>query len=730
MVTHAEMTGEAPAKPPELLTPGRVPHDLMTRPMGGMKITQEMMDPNWQQGSAFQNPVPMKEWAPPESLFNYKDAVQVADLLLGLPAFIYGTAQTGMLSGVAAAQGSKEPLKEGAAAYEHMVQGDNAWGRFLRDAHAPIQSQMELAGHPLETEGTAVGGGLEQLNSWIDTAADYWSEKTGEPEVGELLKQMTNVGMLLTGTVAKGVKGHRGKVDARKLAKAQKLMKEQADAARTEFFANNDPFFERWAKPDPWFTEEGFKTHVDSFKADPKVKEKIAGFLDKPKGYMEAQGKELVKWVDSQRRADAVPEFPELSASVDKILRKDPSELNGGERALLQHYNEGLAAKAVKQGGFMTPESAPWIFAALGSGSIAAMYGLAQYFKDAETMETLGPLIQLGILVPVARNHPSVKKFKRLKKGYEAEGLTREGMRDRLWKDTGVGKMPDGTYMREISDAGAKLKNMKKHKFPGREHLVNPAPPRKFLEEPRTLGDIMDHPELYGAEPGAADITIGSTGFDFGSRGSYSKSKNQMRLASGTPEDVLDTILHETQHYVQGKYDLNRGGNVAEFLPKDYDARVDKTKEDLKAVEEQINEVAGEVPNSYSLATMMEHADTIKVPVIEMLQEAAKGKKSAMLLPSEQKAAQILLQAGGRTVLNYLRLLREKVELADMRNEAHLKYGRLGGEVQARLASFRKDMSKADRRAIPPWRHYDVPEADWDIRRGDPERDCPSPALA
>lgn len=103
---------------------------------------------------------------------------------------------------------------------------------------------------------------------------------------------------------------------------------------------------------------------------------------------------------------------------------------------------------------------------------------------------------------------------------------------------TGLEKGAEGKWRREFSDAASKLDISKASKNP-------------------TLGEILDHPELYKAYPEAKDIAI-SLVKDLKDAGGneanamFSPSLNWIRLRSGrTTEEMKSSVMHELQHWVQ-----------------------------------------------------------------------------------------------------------------------------------------------------------------------------------
>ena len=85
---------------------------------------------------------------------------------------------------------------------------------------------------------------------------------------------------------------------------------------------------------------------------------------------------------------------------------------------------------------------------------------------------------------------------------------------------------------------------------------------------PNTLGDILDHPELYKYYPHLKDTqVIPTNGFErmAGIQGWYSPERGLMALGPGTEEHLLSTILHEAQHGIQYHEGFSSGSSTQAF---------------------------------------------------------------------------------------------------------------------------------------------------------------------
>lgn len=150
-----------------------------------------------------------------------------------------------------------------------------------------------------------------------------------------------------------------------------------------------------------------------------------------------------------------------------------------------------------------------------------------------------------------------------------------------IFKQTGWYRDVDNQWKFEISDKGAELNesafNVKPdvlHKDNLAYHLKNEQPRSpEGLPRPRTLGDVIHHPELFQAYPEIAKLPVDDLpDYKFGGglkgvmQGAGTPSEH-MGLSPDLPNEVLSTTLHESQHWIQNKENFARGGAPDEFIP-------------------------------------------------------------------------------------------------------------------------------------------------------------------
>ena len=103
-----------------------------------------------------------------------------------------------------------------------------------------------------------------------------------------------------------------------------------------------------------------------------------------------------------------------------------------------------------------------------------------------------------------------------------------------------------GAWVREINDRGAK-----------------PRPDGDARGETGgRLADYLEHPELYEAEPGIADINVELGTLSESEKGKYSLQERTLRFTEDTFKNKsMSDIMHEVQHAIQNEEELAAGGS-------------------------------------------------------------------------------------------------------------------------------------------------------------------------
>ena len=115
-----------------------------------------------------------------------------------------------------------------------------------------------------------------------------------------------------------------------------------------------------------------------------------------------------------------------------------------------------------------------------------------------------------------------------------------------IWSETHLTRDGGGAWVREINDRGAK-----------------PRPDGDARgEKGGRLADYLEHPELYEAEPGIADINVELGTLSESEKGKYSLQERTLRFTEDTFKNKsMSDIMHEVQHAIQNEEELAAGGS-------------------------------------------------------------------------------------------------------------------------------------------------------------------------
>lgn len=240
-----------------------------------------------------------------------------------------------------------------------------------------------------------------------------------------------------------------------------------------------------------------------------------------------------------------------------------------------------------------------------------------------------------------------------------------------MWRSTGWFTGPDGHLRYEIPDFDAALKS-EGLRDAGSGYVAPKAP--LVGEAPTYLGDILHHPQLFEAYPQLSAIEIRPTGLFDGLRGiqgSMDASNGIMRLSSAKSEDMLSTVLHETQHYIQYLEGWARGGNASEFLPEGFETKYAEAQKRQSDVYQEARQ-AGANPFSveYALRAIARGENPI-----------GSGAKDLNKLPPDLQR-------------RFAASMLEMQPLDATKNEAFSAYKHLAGEVESRNVEARRAQSE------------------------------------
>jgi hypothetical protein len=247
---------------------------------------------------------------------------------------------------------------------------------------------------------------------------------------------------------------------------------------------------------------------------------------------------------------------------------------------------------------------------------------------------------------------------------------------ENVYSMTGVFRGPDGQLRFEINDAPAQLRMEALTPGTSGYHSV------PFGRNDLTVGQVLNHPELFERYPAIADTPLRSTGFNFNLLGAFDPGSGQMYLGSGKPEDMLSTLLHEIQHNVQHIERFAQGGNPQQFLSPQHN-ELKRTNSALLTSIRDALEKEGTKFNSVTLTSAI-NAEDAGTPLMRYQRAALDAIKDHPLWPSLRTA-----------LSNDLRITRAE-------RNAYEQYRALPGEREARTVQTRQPLSAGERRQRIP----------------------------
>lgn len=274
---------------------------------------------------------------------------------------------------------------------------------------------------------------------------------------------------------------------------------------------------------------------------------------------------------------------------------------------------------------------------------------------------------------------------------------------DDKWGKTGfLVDPPTGKAMYEISDKEVKLKNGINLKTLPEDDLL-------------TVDQLFDMPTLKQAYPGIEDIKIGFIDDAKSSRlAAYSPTDNSILFNREHRDwdkyNPTATVLHEAQHYIQGKEMFTKGAMFTDMLSKDKDY-VDAFSELAPAVNPKssaykVTTKTG-IKKFLAMNPKMGFSEGELATAIERLgrEDGLDAFSSLKRSLGEDRATKMI--AFGSEIPEIANILSAKEQASQLYNRNFADYLRVAGEVFARQTEQRAGMSTAERRANPIYRTID-----------------------
>jgi hypothetical protein len=164
---------------------------------------------------------------------------------------------------------------------------------------------------------------------------------------------------------------------------------------------------------------------------------------------------------------------------------------------------------------------------------------------------------------------------------------------------------------------------------------------------------------------------------------------------------MRNTVLHETQHAVQGIEDTARGGSPGHFLPSNFDDLQRELRHKQDALESEFEQ---DIPG---------------ISIMDLQSRLRTGKARSWYSPADAAEAEAHFQAFQQhpAASWYRDLLERQRALYEQQKAAMESYKALGGEVESRLVEQRSNNLGPPMPQPYPPSEYDVPPAMQTIRR-------------
>lgn len=193
-----------------------------------------------------------------------------------------------------------------------------------------------------------------------------------------------------------------------------------------------------------------------------------------------------------------------------------------------------------------------------------------------------------------------------------------------------------------------------------------------------TVGDVLNHPELYKQYPELKDIKVGTmndgpsvTGL---LKGQYDPATKTIYLNKNlAPEEAKSTLLHELQHAIQSKEQFSGGGSLDSYPSEKDAALIRDNYYNRQPIIQEFKRTQDEILLNPKLTT----ADK-KIAFDKNRKKFEKNKVFRDWLESNQSASRLRQVGGSRQY-----------------------YDRLAGEAEARAVQKRMDMPMSERYVQP-----------------------------
>lgn len=303
--------------------------------------------------------------------------------------------------------------------------------------------------------------------------------------------------------------------------------------------------------------------------------------------------------------------------------------------------------------------------------------------------------------------------FVRTNNAETAETMERDGAsRDEIWQATGMIRDAKGNWITEIDDSGASWHRLGDAKLQGNPDYVR----FRDLENKMLNGDITEeelaeanqiaknlrgvpmgntlqaylkHPELYEKYPELADLAVMRVDQDGLNRGSYNKQARKIEVSKRDDAGERNTAIHEAQHAIQD-LEGRPGGASREY----WQARID-SGEKITKYGRKIAEADAEYRRLFEAAPA-----ELKEKIRELNRARLAGDEEAIdRIEDELWNGEY---ADEYAEIDFADWDRRQYRESDEPLTAEDAYFWTAGEVEARAAVARSDMTAEERKKITP----------------------------
>ncbi len=231
-------------------------------------------------------------------------------------------------------------------------------------------------------------------------------------------------------------------------------------------------------------------------------------------------------------------------------------------------------------------------------------------------------------------------------------------------------------------------------------------------QNPITLKDVLDFPELYSEYPSLANLKFEFGDLPEGASASYTPfSFTGPSIAINTQDtskrEIIKNILHETQHAVDHKEDRQYGASFVGYLPRNASAELDKVAMSARIATQTLEglfppEKFGNLypdANNYKALKGLSHEDARTIDLVRKLNSPESIEDMRARNPNPESHAGRLIEAYDsmddmQRIM--FKLYDEKMgdkykKLTEVYEEAERKYLSTPGEVDARNVEDRFD---------------------------------------